>query len=108
MKIITKAIENAFNKILNRKTHQCVCTRCGNIQTHTLIYCNGCGSKFVYKPKTYFDILLAMKNRDYQNRPFKWNPSYVGAIYKRRLFKQFGIELNKEFADYIQKKLDNN
>lgn len=97
--------KQAFDKILNRPFHQCICTRCGSPQTHSLIYCNGCGAKFTYKPKTYFDALVAMKNRDYQNRPMHWYPSFVAAINRRRLKKQFGIDLYKEFTEYIEEEL---
>jgi|AntAceMinimDraft_18_1070375.scaffolds.fasta_scaffold03355_10 predicted amidophosphoribosyltransferase len=96
-----------FDKILNRPFNRCICTRCGNYQTHSLVYCKECGAKFVYKPKTFFGALLAMKNRDYQNRPMKWYPSFVAAIHRRGLKKQFGIELDKEFTKYIEKRLSN-
>ena len=99
--------EEAFGEILNRSYKKCICTRCGDYQTHSLVYCKGCGAKFTYKPKTFFDALLAMYNRDYQNRPFVWYPSYIAAIHKRRLKQQFNEDLSKEFTNYIQKKLEN-
>ena len=100
-----KEYKQAFDKIFNRPFHQCICTRCGYPQTHSLVYCKNCGAKFTYKPKTYFDALLAMKNRDYQNRPMYWHPTYVAAIYRRRLIKQFGTDISKEFVKYIEKQL---
>lgn len=96
----------AFDKILNRKMEKYVCRRCGEYQTHTAIYCKGCGAKFTYKPKTFFDAILAMYHRGYQNRPFLWYPSYVAAIHKRELKKEFNEDLSKEFKEYIEKKLE--
>ena len=97
----------AFEIILKQPMEKCVCTRCGEYQIHTAIYCKGCGAKFTYKPKTFFDAILAMYHRGYQNRPFIWYPSYVAAINARNLRKQFGVELKEKFTEYIQNKLDN-
>jgi len=97
--------KKVFEEILNKPYNKCVCTRCGNYQAHSLVYCKNCGAKFTYKPKTLFNAILAMYNRDYQNKPFILYPSYVAALYKRRLRKQFNKDLSKEFANYIQKKL---
>ena len=96
----------AFDKILNRPFRQCVCTGCGSIQTHSLIYCKDCGLAYMYMPKTYLDALKAIKYRNAQHKPVSHDLNYVVAIYRRRLIKQFGINLDKEFREYLDNKLN--
>ena len=95
-----------FEEILNRpaqKNHK-VCKRCGEYQTHNIIWCKGCGAKFVYQPKTYFDWIEAICHRAYQHRATSIRPEYIGAIHQRELKKH---NIDKEiFIVYLKEKLN--
>ena len=96
-----------FEKILNRHMdkNKMVCKRCGEYQTHKTIWCKGCGSKFVYQPKTYFDWIEAICHRAYQHKATAIRPEYIGAIHQRELKKQ---DIKKEdFILYLKEKLNN-
>ena len=95
-----------FEEILNRSMdkNKMVCKRCGEYQTHSLIWCKGCGAKFVYQPKTYFDWIKAICNREYQHKATSIRPEYIGAIHQREL-KKHNID-KKDFIIYLKEKLN--
>ena len=96
-----------FERILGQKFEKCMCTRCGEIQSHTIVYCYKCGDKFTFKPKTIFEAMLTAKNRQNQkNCVILDDPSYIASINAYYLKKKFGKDISKEFAEYIQKKYD--
>ena len=95
-----------FEEILNRpmKKNSMVCKKCGHYQSHQAVWCKGCGGKFVYQPKTYFDWIEAICHRAYQHKAVAIRPEYIGAIHQREL-KRNNID-KEDFILYLKEKLD--
>lgn len=91
------------NEILNSRYDRCICTVCGNYQSHSLIWCSSCGGKFEIKAETLFDAMRIADNRQLQKRKIVLRPYYIAAVWKRHLNK-FQIS-QKDFIDYVTKKL---
>ena len=64
--------------------------RCGNRQSHKLIYCSRCGSKFEngYKPDTVGERIKWLLDKP--NRNCQYPPRYYAAIILRSVKKQMG------------------
>lgn len=97
-------LQKEFDKIIYKKMHKnsMICRRCGGYQTHKLIYCKGCGQIFTYQPHTYLDWLLAIQNRDLQDKLTLYNVNYITAIHKYELKKK-NIDI-EEFRKYLKTK----
>ena len=103
--------EKEFDKILNAKSLDCsgkkirgVCSRCGNVQSHSLIYCY-CGKKFTrYQGLTVLDCFKIAHNREWQNKPPRTlRPEYYASIYYG---KSADKNKRKAFIEYLVKECD--
>jgi len=57
-------IKKKIERILHLKNpNKKMCLVCGEMQTHSLIYCTKCGEKLKYKYKNYLDYFIRAKNR---------------------------------------------
>lgn len=100
-----------FDEILNQTVNNInggvrgICKRCGNIQTHSLIWCKQCGDKFFIpgNKMTVFDLMKIVRNSTGRDKE-AYRPSYQAAIYKRKLRKLGYTE--KEFIVYCELKLE--
>lgn len=104
-------INELFDDILNRKVSNTtggirgICKRCGNIQTHNLIWCKNCGDKF-FVPKTKMTVFEMMKivrnstGKDIQ--PYR--PYYQAAIFRMELREHGYTET--DFITYVENKLE--
>ncbi len=104
-KLTKKEKIEVFDKILNKelKDRKRVCSKCGTSQEPEVIYCPSCGERFKYEPKTFFDWVKAMNDREMQERPIMWTPEFVG-IANKRMLSEIGIK-NDEFVEHLKNRL---
>jgi len=84
-----------FENILNQQNTRRFCSRCGNYQSHSILYCHLCGNKFDIIPKTLKDVMIQMSILHNGSRQ---TAHYQAAIYKRELEKSGFTE--EQFSNY--------
>jgi hypothetical protein len=89
-----------LENILKHKIKKKLCSKCGNYQSHSLIYCSTCGSEFTGIELTLFDQFRIGKNRIMKEIDVMVSPYFIAKIWSSELEKN-NITVN-EFIDYLE------